>query len=85
MSKQRRLAARDAHQPALCPFGMASQPLVFPLGPTHEVCVDASEEWIQPGLVEAPVIVDPSLHNFVEEVCKLVQRLVTTTIDPPTP
>ena len=68
MSKQRRIAARDAHQPALCPFGMASQPLVFQFVPAHKLCVDASEEWIQPGPVEAPVVVDPSLHNFVEEV-----------------
>jgi hypothetical protein len=53
MSKQRRLTACDAHQPALSPFRVAAQPLVFPLGPSHEIRVDASEEWIQPGLVEA--------------------------------
>ena len=39
------------------------QPLVFPLGPTHQILVDASEERIQPGLVEAPVVVDPALHD----------------------
>jgi hypothetical protein len=58
MSKQRRLTARDAHQPALRPFGVAAQPLVSPLGPSHEVRFDAPEQWIQPGLVEASVVVD---------------------------
>ena len=54
---------------------MAAQPLVLPLGPSHEIRVDASEEWIQPGPVEASVVVDPSLHDFVEEMRKVVNDL----------
>ena len=71
MSKQRRLTARDAHQPLLCPCGMASQPFVFPFGPSHEVRVDASEERVQPGLVEALLPQIGGLHMVKPDLGKM--------------
>src|SRR6266851_3693324 len=62
---------------------MAAQPFVLPLGPSHEIRVDASEQWSQRGLVEASVVVDPPLHDLVEHVCKVVQRFVTATVESP--
>jgi hypothetical protein len=64
---------------------MAMQPLVFPPGASHEVLVNAPEEWIQHGLVEASVVVDPTLHHRVEHACKVAQGLVTALTDPPAP
>src|SRR6266568_1305804 len=64
---------------------MGAQSLVLPLGPSDEILVHASEKRIQPGLVEASVIVDPALHDLVEHVCKVTERFVTATIDSPAP
>src|SRR6266568_4665113 len=35
--------------------------------------------------VEAAVVVDPPLHHDVDHLCKVVQGLVTATIDSPAP
>ena len=59
------------------------QPFVLPHGPTHEVVVDASENRIQHGLVEAPVIVDPPLHDRIDHSCQVRERQVTAPVDPP--
>src|ERR1700730_3887417 len=64
---------------------MAAQPFLLPHGPSNEILVHASEKRIQPGLVEASVVVDPPLHDFIEHVCKVAQRLVTATVEPPAP
>src|SRR6266851_7927888 len=64
VGKQLRLASGDAHQPPSCSPAVTAQPLVLPLGPANKVLVDAPEKRTQLGLVEAPVIVDPPLHDF---------------------
>src|SRR6185437_6286284 len=60
------VTSRDVLQPSHRPEQVAVQSLVLPCGPTLEVAVDAFEEGIQHGLVEAPVVVDPALHDRVD-------------------
>src|SRR5713101_6651216 len=85
MGEQRRLASRNAHQPLPRPWVATAQSFEFPLGPAHEVRVDALEKRMHLGPVEAAVIVDPPLHDDVHHLCKVVQSLVTATIDSPAP
>src|SRR5713101_7746129 len=85
MGEQRRLASRNAHQPLPRPWVATAHSFEFPLGPAHQVRVDAPEERMQPGPVEAAVVVDPPLHDDVHHLCKLVQCLVTAAIDSPAP
>src|SRR5216683_1331886 len=55
----------------------ALEPFIFPASPPHQVPVEPPEEAEQLGLVEAPVIVDPPLHDAVEHLRKVVQGFVT--------
>src|SRR5689334_24879135 len=57
--KEFRLASCDAHQPLFSPPPVAVQSFVLPLGPSHEILVDATEKRMQPSLVKASVVVDP--------------------------
>src|SRR6266568_2556934 len=83
VGEQVRCAFVDAHQPVPCPSWVAAQPFIFPFGPSHEVLIDASEKWIQPGLVEAAIVVDPALHRAVDQLCQVPKSRPTAQIEPP--
>src|ERR1022692_5074405 len=51
--------------------------VVFPACPPDHVVVEPPQEVEQPGAVEAPIIVDPPLHDAVEHQRKVAERLVT--------
>lgn len=56
------------------------QPLMLPHGPPSEVLVETSEEGIQLRLVEAPVLVDPPVHDGVDHPCEVREGLVTAPV-----
>src|SRR6266542_1244227 len=85
MSEEPRCPFRNEYYPASRSSVAAVQPFVLPRGPSDNVVVNTTEKWIQPGLVEATVIIDPPLHNNIHQLCKVVQRLVRAAIDPPAP
>src|SRR3954463_12906823 len=67
----------DLGQPChRAPFS-AFEPFVLAAGPPHQVLVEPPQEVEQPGLVEAPVVVDPPLHDVVEHAGKVIEGLVT--------
>src|SRR3954447_5852644 len=43
--------------------------------PTHPVPVESSQYGIEDGLTEAPIIVDPPLHDAVEHPRQIIERL----------
>src|SRR6266542_1840432 len=63
MGEQVRVPSRDGGQPPPGPGGAAPQPLVLPLSPTNQVVVERPERRVQRRAVEAPVVVDPPLHD----------------------
>jgi hypothetical protein len=68
----------DLGQPChRAPLAVAQPLFVLPADPPHQVVVEPPEEVEQPGLVEAPVVVDPPLHDAVEHPRKVVEGLVT--------
>src|SRR5207253_9859377 len=80
-----RPASCDVRQHPPSPHLVASQPLVLASSPTNEVFVERPESRIQLGLVEAPVVVDPPLHDHVEHARKGAQGLVAAFVELPVP
>src|SRR5664280_2249275 len=83
VSEQARRASGDADQEEPCPFLASAEPFELAHGPAHQVVVDAPQKGIQHGLVEAPIEVDPPLHDAVEHQCQIVEGLVTAPGDVP--
>ena len=77
MREQVGRSSGDLGQPRHRPAFPALEPFVFPAGPPHQVPVEPAEEVEQPGAVEAPVVVDPPLHDAVEHQRKVAEGLVT--------
>jgi len=76
-------ASSDTLQPSPGPAQVAAEPLELLLRPTIQIIADASENRMQPGLVEVTVVVDPSLHDGVDPPGKVAQREVTAHVEPP--
>src|SRR3954451_2908646 len=57
--------------PARLRFLERSDPFEFVAQETHQVGVDASQERIQGGAVEPPVVLHPASHNRVYPTCEI--------------
>ena len=83
VGEQSGLASEDVDQEPACLGGVAAQPLVLALGPTHEIRVDAPEDLDQHRAVEAPVVVDPALDDRIEDPRQVGEGLVRTQMQAP--
>jgi hypothetical protein len=60
VSEKPRFTTTNATEPMFRSATMPSQPLVFPHGPTDQESIEVSEDRVQSGLVEPPVVLNPA-------------------------
>ena len=73
----------DPMQPPQYPPKAGAQSFVFLSDPTNEVFVDLSKRPGRPGRIEAPIMVDPSLHYRIDKSCEFLKVGVTVEVETP--
>src|SRR5215471_10262625 len=85
VGKQPRLPTCHLNEPMCGASMVPAEPLVFPHGPTNQKVVEMTEDWVQLGLVEAPVVQNPAAQDRIPHARQVINGLVAPHGQSPAP
>ena len=85
MGKQLRLPPGDTNEPMCSPSMVLAEAFVFPHGPADQKVIEMTEDRVQRGLVEAPVVLNPATEDQIPHARQVVDGLVAPHGQSPAP
>src|SRR6266478_7943605 len=85
MGKQPRLPPGNTHEPMCSPSVVPAEAFIFPHGPTDQKVVEMTEDRVQRGFVEAPVVLNPAAQDRIPHARQVVNGFVAPQGQPPAP